>query len=287
MSVLKSAPSTSAILERYISATPTPRVVDALLADLTVMNRTLLSDAIMEAEASLPAGHKLLYTEKRLLIHEIYTRKMKEIASLYPVLFCVENALRSALSVRLTTLFDRRDWWIVIRDAITAGKTHKDFKHICGKKCSPAFIREVFFIISTMMNGPSAARLNSPSPSDDLFYSLLTLGQLTNLIKSDWSLARPMFAPQHMAPWIGQTPFKTRMKTLKEARDAVFHSNPIRNRTSIMKVADEVLDALSIHLGDWDSDLKNTSYSRTRLSRPRDDRHILPARPFEPIKPAG
>lgn len=285
MSVIKSAPSTTELLAEYLSGSPTPRLVDAFLADLRVLNRRLLADSIQEAQGTTSSKTPLSYDEKRQFIHRVYTRKTKELAALYPVIFAVENALRSALSVQLTTHFDRRDWWIVIRDAVLAGKTHEDFSHICSKQVSVHFKRQIFFTIKKIPDGPNKDRLVNPTNDDQLFL-LLTIGQLQRIIVSDWALINRMFRPSSEIGFhLNLTNFKTRLLTLKEARDEVFHSNPIKNRGKVFKAAEDILDALDFHLGDFDQDLKNAEHKRFDAVAPRNSRHLLPARPFPQLGP--
>lgn len=286
MSVVKSAPSTSTLLERYLSRTPTPRETDALLTDLKVMNRGLLSDAIEEAEATTRNQRAFQYADKRLLIHRIYTRKMKELASLHPVIFSVENALRSAHAVQMTTSFDRRDWWTVIRDAIRKGKEPSDIHAIFGKKPTQPFLKQAFRVIASVMEYPgNAVILNDENAADDVLYPLLSLGQLQILIQADWTTSRAMFAPQADIPWLNQTAFQTRLKVLKDARNSIYHSNPVKDRSKIMKAADDLLCALGVHLATWDDDLKDATYVRYQSKRGRTQRHKVPARPFPAISP--
>jgi hypothetical protein len=285
MSVIKSAPSTTELLAEYLSGSPTPRLVDAFLADLRVLNRRLLADSILEAQGTTSFKTPLSYDEKRQFIHKIYTRKTKELAALYPVIFAVENALRSALSVHLTTYFDRRDWWVVVRDAVIAGKSYQDFDHICGKQVSYGFKSQIFFTVEKILDGPNKGKLLAPTNDDQLFL-LLTIGQLQRIIVSDWLFIRQMFRQSHEIRFhLNKTNFQTRLKSLKDARDEVFHSNPIRNRSHVFTAAEDILDALDFHLGDFDKDLKDAEHKRFEAVAPRELRHLLPARPFPKLMP--
>lgn len=187
--------------------------------------------------------------------------------------------------MHLTTYFDRRDWWIVVRDAVLAGKNHQDFAHICGKQVSHVFKRQIFFTIDKILDGPNKDKLLTPTNDDQLFL-LLTIGQLQRIIVSDWLFINQMFRPSSEIRFhLNKANFQTRLLALKEARDEVFHSNPIKNRRHVFKAAEDILNALDFHLGDFDQDLKDAEHKRFGAVAPRELRHLLPARPFPKLAP--
>jgi hypothetical protein len=277
MSVLKRHIPTRELLGEYLTLSPTPQQVALFEADMRTLNPTLLRDSIREAKATKDLANTSL-GEQRNIIHRIYTRKVKEFSSLYPVVFAVENALRSALADHLGDHFGRMDWWVVVRDAALAGQDHKAFQHMCGRPVARDFLRQSFFIMNKLIGNSQAADIRGADRTDHMYYHL-TMGDLTNLIDGGWSTCRPMFRDDATLGFrLDRTSFATTSTLIRDARNALYHSNPIRNRPTVFAACERVLNALDFHLGDYDADLKDTTYTRVAPLVARAARHCLPAR---------
>lgn len=280
MSIIKRHIPTMELLGEYLTFSPTLKQVAYFDADLRTLNPTLLRDSIREANATkglVGIGP----VEQRRIIHRIYTRKIKEFSSLYPVVFAVENALRSTLADFLAAHFYRMDWWVVIRDVVMNGGGHTQFAggSICGRPATADFIKQAFFTMEKVLGVPRlATRTQGPDRTDE-FYYCLTIGELARLMTTDWKLMRQMFRDDlTIGNKLDLNTFRTSMNLLKDARNELYHSNPIKNRKSVFEVSERILNALDFHLGDFDCDLRDTQFTPITATVVRVDRHYLPAR---------
>ncbi|MER8371110.1 hypothetical protein [Mesorhizobium sp. M1406] len=280
MSITKRHIPTMELLGEYLTFCPTPRQVAHFDADMGTLNPTILRDSIKEAKATKDLTG-ISHAEQRMIIHRIYTRKVKEFSALYPVVFAVENALRSKLADFLAVHFNRMDWWVLIRDAVRLGYTHTHFVNgnISGKPATQDFIKQAFFAMDKVLNVQQMARRIMGQDRTDEFYYCLTLGELARLMETDWTRIRPMFRDDATLGFkLDLTAFQTTLVLLRDARNELYHSNPIKNRPQVFQASERILNALDFHLGDYDCDLRDTSYTRIAAAVIRVDRHFLPAR---------
>jgi hypothetical protein len=244
---------------------------------MRTLNPTLLRDAIREGMGA----RKLQGTpaqEQRKLLHQIYTRKIKEFSSVYPFVFGVENGMRSALADHLEGVFGRINWWIVIRDAVRAGTQPSAFTRIQGTPVSQNFLKSVFRVFETMANPNHVRSVEGPDKTDEFFYCL-SLGELWNITGAEWRLTRGMFCSDgDLGFKLDLNRFNNTMRLIKDARNELFHCNPIRNRAQIVQACEEILDGLNVHLGDYDADLAAAIYTRIPATVARLRRHHIPAR---------
>ncbi|MCE4224621.1 hypothetical protein HCU64_12720 [Methylobacterium sp. C25] len=269
--------ATRELLGSYLTFTPRPVETDRLEADMGLLNRALLDDAIKEATAvrekkGVPAD------QQRLVLHQIYTRKVKELSSLYPFIFAVENSLRSSLADHSARKFGRMDWWILIRDARAAGYDHTHFPNIATVPVNGRFVQAVFRGFERMSNPAHKQSVAGPDRTDQFYYTL-SLGDLWNILKEDWNMTRGMFCSDHQFGLkLTSQVFDQTMRVIKDARNEIFHSNPIRNRTKVIEACERILNGLGIHLGDYDADLGAAQAGRATPKVARTDRHLIPAR---------
>ncbi|WP_288429372.1 hypothetical protein [uncultured Agrobacterium sp.] len=238
------------LLGTYLTFTPNTRQIEAFHADLRVLHPELLKASIKEA---LSAVDKVSVETalQRITIHAIYNRKTKELASLYPVIFALENSMRSSLSEFLGNYFGRVDWWVVIRDAHLAGKTYKSFVNVAinGRLTTVDFIKQCFFTMEHLLKSHEAC-ISGPDKNDE-FYYCLTIGDLTRLMLTDWSTIRKMFREDRIIGFkLDHYNFKSSMNLIRDARNALYHSNPISNRRAVYAASERILNALDFHLGD-------------------------------------
>jgi hypothetical protein len=242
------------------------------------LNPNLLQDAIREA-TSVARKNALDHSQYRILIHSIYNRKTKEFASLYPVIFSLENSIRSSLADYLADYFKRMDWWVIIRDDYLNGRDHNNFVNstINGKITTIDFIKQIFFTIENILK-VNQSRILGVNKTDE-FYYCLTIGDLTRIMMTDWSNIRNMFRSDGVIGFkLDLHNFKTHMHLIRDARNALYHSNPISNRKAVFEASERILNALDFHLGDLDEDIGNVKYSRINATIERAERHHIPAR---------
>ncbi|MGV1856009.1 hypothetical protein [Rhizobium rhizogenes] len=276
-SITKRHVPTSQLLGEYLTFVPTPQQVDHFRADMRTLNPTLLRDTIREG-VQVQALQQIPIHEQRLVIHRIYNRKVKEFSSIYPFVFAVENALRSVLADYLEERFGRLDWWVLIRNARDNGQTYAAFPNILGTAVNPSFVKAVWRVFDNMVNPQHISSVTGNNKTDE-FYYCLTLGELWKIMEADWLLIRDMFAPDAALGFtFTKTLFNDTMRVIKETRNELFHSNPIKDRKKIVEACERILNGLQFHLGDYDHDLGATQYVRVPPSVARTPRHVIPAR---------
>ena len=274
MTTTKREISLTEVLGSYLCYTPSSTETHEFLADLRTMNHTLLRDSIQECqkakkEAGAPEG-----LPKRHLIHMVYTRKVKELASLYPFLFATENALRAIAHEAYRVNFKDAFWWQEILDAaqrghgaghyLTKGDGKKRFKK---QPVNSAFLTACFFGAGEL-SPKQKKKLQEENCPSTRFYDELTIRHLFNLIFADMSLC-PVGN-------LKKDQFKTHMTTICDARNEVFHGRPIKNRSSLYSACEIILDAACFHMGEFDEALRTTTYTRLTPSRKRNAKHVLP-----------
>lgn len=212
------------------------------------------------------------------MIHRIYTRKVKEFSSIYPFVFAVENALRSVLADYLEERFGRMDWWTLIRNARQNGQTYRSFPVILGTQVNPGFVKAVWRVFDTMTSPQHISSITGSNKTDE-FYYCLTLGDLWSIMQGDWPLVRGMFAPDaELGFTFDKTVFNNTLRVIKDTRNELFHSNPIKDRKKIVEACERILNGLQFHFGDYDHDLGAAQYVRVPSTIIRAARHMIPAR---------
>jgi len=274
MSVIKREIDLPEVLGAYLNYTPRYVETEQFRSDLRTLNHTLLRDTLLECTETERVVEDQLVQSKRQRVHSVYTRKVKELAAMYPFLFSVENALRSIATERYTRLFGNAFWWRVFTEAHTKGKTAANFaadangkKNVHGVPVNPAFIRDVLFGVSNFTSSQMKG-LSSAEARSNQFYETLTLRQLANIFLADWSISS--------LGELKRQDFKTHMKTICAARNEIFHGNPIKNRATVYTACERILDSIDIHMGDLDEALRTTTYVRLSPTVQRQPRHCTP-----------
>lgn len=276
-SITKRHIPTRELLGEYLSFVPRPQEVDHFEVDMRTLNPTLLRDSIREG-VQVRRLQAVPVDQQRQIIHRIYTRKVKEFSSIYPFVFAVENSLRSVLADYLEDRFGRMDWWTIIRDGRDAGQTYQNFPNIRGVVINPGFVKAVWKVFDDIISATLIHKVTGPDKSDE-FYYCLTLGELWSIIKADWGLMRGMFcANAELGFNLDKTVFDDTLRVIKETRNELFHSNPIKDRKKVVEACERILNALQFHLGDYDADLGAAQCSQIPPTVNRAQRHVIPAR---------
>ncbi|QEE41847.1 MULTISPECIES: hypothetical protein [unclassified Methylobacterium] len=245
--------------------------------DMRTLNPTLLRDAIREA-TEIRKLRLVPPDAQRSLVHQIYTRKIKEFSAIYPFLFAVENGLRSALAEQSAIKFNGVHWWTLIRDARARGQTAQALPTIWTIPVSAAFLKAVWRAFDTIANPLHVQSVSGPGRTDEFFYTL-NLGDLWNILSADWSMTRGMFCSDaELGFKLGRKMFEDTMRVIKEARNELYHSNPITDRTKVVGACERILNGLNVHLGDYDTDLATIRHVRVPPTVPRSPRHVIPPR---------
>lgn len=271
-------------MSQYFTFTPNSKDLRALEADMRTLNPTVLRDAITECIA-VNKQNRIHYLSQRSFIHNAYNRRIKEFAAVYPFIFTLENALRSHLADHMEKLTNRMDWWVIIRDAVVDGGDPSIFSaannpekaFIRGLEVPPQFVAYLFKIMKDLLdNKDTASQIMGQSRSDEFYYAI-TLGELWRLIDKGWSFCREMFCPdaELNAPFTRKI-FNDELRVIKEARNNLYHSKPITNRTKMIECVEKILNCLNFHLADYDACLALAQYTRPTARVQREKRHLLP-----------
>ena len=98
-------------------------------------------------------------------------------------------------------------------------------------------------------------------------------------MQADWPLIRDMFASDSVLGFtFTKTMFNDTMRVIKETRNELFHSNPIKDRKKIVESCERIRNGLQFHFGDSDHDLRVAQYVRVPATVARAQRHVIPAR---------
>lgn len=261
----------------YLTFTPGCRDRELFDADMRSMNPALLADALREGIA-LHKRRVQPTQDQRRSIHQIYARKVKELSSLYPFIFAVENGLRSALADRSAAKFGRVDWWVLIRDARAIGLDHTSFPRIGTTTVNSGFVQAVFRAFETMTNPLHIHSIAGNERSDEFYYTL-SLGDLWTILRHDWEMTRTMFcSDKELGMKLTFTAFNDTMRVIKDARNDIYHSNPTSHRTQVVEACERLLNGLNVHLGDYDADIGAAQARRVPATVKRSARHLVPAR---------
>lgn len=274
MTVVKREVSLSEALGAYLCYTPSSTETHEFFADLRTLNHTLLRDSIRECHHAKKEDSVQGAPSKRHLIHMVYTRKIKELASLYPFLFATENALRAIAHETYHQAFKDPYWWRILTSAVSKGKTEADFlkqgdglKRIRDHSVNPLFISECFFAVNQLSKRQMKA-LENKGCSSIRFFEELSIRHLFNIIHADYGLCS--------VGELQKGQFKAHMITICDARNEIFHGRPIKNRSKLYSACETILDAVDFFIGDFDEALRQTTYTRQIPSMKRDKRHLLP-----------
>jgi hypothetical protein len=278
----KTIPDRHAIVRQlwgeYLTFTPGCRDRELFDADMRSMNPVLLADALKEGIGA-QRGRVPPAQEQRRSIHQIYARKVKELSSLYPFIFAVENGLRSALADQSAAKFGRMDWWVLIRDARAAGLDHTSFPRIGTTIVNSGFVQAVFRVFDVMTN-PVHIRSVAGDEKSDEFYYTLSLGDLWSILRYDWDMTRAMFcSDKELGMKLDIKVFNDTMRVIKDARNEIYHSNPTSHRTQVVVACERLLNGLNVHLGDYDADIGAAHAKRVPATVKRSARHLVPAHP--------
>jgi hypothetical protein len=255
------------LFDLYLKFTPTPGQIDEIRADLQRLHPTLLHDAAKEArEGNALKG--LGTNEFRPAIHGIYTRKLKELASLYPFIFTLENAMRARIAEEMEHLTHTKTWWRPVLAELRAGRDPKRLSQLGALAATGGFLRRIADMVC-WIEGEKLSRARLASIDDGLsFLCETTFGQLRYLVLEGWVHFEKIFRPSN-APGLKKltrTELENSSKIVLDARNELHHHNPIRERQKVVTACESILDYLNLHLGSLDQDLRSQSYPRPNFS---------------------
>ena len=262
------------VFDKFLKFTPTPTMVEEFKADIRKLHPTVLYDALREAEEGT-ALKGLAQKAYRQAIHGIYTRKLKELASLYPFLFAAESALRARVAEQMELLTGKKAWWVPILGELRGGRNAERLPRLYALSTTGRFLSRIVSIIYGI-EGEHLDRNKLVDIADGLtFLGGSTFGQLRYLILDGWANFEGIFKPPVEAGLKKLTKLEldNSLKIIMDARNELYHHNPIKERQKVVTACEKVLDYLDLHLGSLDQDLQVLTYTRPTFAVTRSDRH--------------
>lgn len=262
------------VFDIYLQFTPTAGDRDAFDADIVRLHPTLLYDAMQEAkEGRALAG--LPTREYRSVIHGIYNRKVKELASLYPFLFTLENALRARLAAEMERRYETKTWWRLVEAELRAGQNPSTMQ-LVTLTVHRGFITQLAKMVKEV-EGEKMNRAKLKDIHDGMtFLCEMNFGQIRYLIKEGWQFFEPIFRPS--APSLKnltKPEFLNTSQIIRDARNELHHHNPIRERQKVVSACEMLLDYLNYHLESLDRDIRTQQYGRPSFSVKCEARHMV------------
>jgi hypothetical protein len=282
MGITKRHVDVSELLGLFLNFTPQSAEADFFRADMRILNPVLLKDSLKECRATARPDQGRGMAQ-RAEIHRVYARKTKELASLYPFIFSLENALRHAAAAYYADVFGSDSWWTIIRDKCESGQNEAGFhqdpatrkKNIRGVLVNPKFVDQLCRAFCQLTKRQKASLAGSDLI--DEFYLCLPLGSLFSLIEADFELARDMFVSEQCSGKpLKKSDFVNWFKIIREARNELYHSRSIGDISKVARACENTLDKLGFHLRDFDSHVANTRITRPFLTIERVDYHLVP-----------
>lgn len=263
-------PGTNSLLKRqvdlmeayaeYLSFVPTAKHMSEFELDASRLHPTLLRDSIKAAAVAGAARGRSPNVQRRI-VHQIYAKKTKEMAALWPLIFSVENAYRGALTEHYHTRFGRRDWWRVLDGHIIAGSQIPTT--FCGCTISAAFARTLQRIMDSVVDNKEIYQSLRFPANENRFFHHLSLGQLIFFFESDWlGLSEIFVSGLVKGQVLSRTNIVRDLNTVRVVRNALYHSNPIRSTQSFIKAVEGLLLALDVNIARFDDDLRWSTYDR-------------------------
>lgn len=245
----------------YIRFIATAKTIDEFELDVSRFHPTLLRDSILEAKNSRHTKIKPL--DQRRQIHDIYTRKVKEMSALWPFVFCVENALRASLTEHYHVKFGKRDWWRDIDTHIIKGKAgNLSLRKASGNALSSHFGNSLINMMKAIMDQPEKYNELRKSENAGRFFYFLSLGHLSYFFRYDWNDAKGVFLPSVKGQTISSSIIVNRLEIIRTVRNSINHSNPVKNTRAFIAAAETISLALDVNLCRFDSNLSKTSHTR-------------------------
>lgn len=274
LTVVKNQVEISELFDTYLKFTPTPNQIAEFEADIRKLHPTVLYDSVREAEEG-SAFKTIPQKAYRHAIHGIYTRKLKELASLYPFLFAAESALRARMAERMEQLTGRKTWWNPVLAELRGGRDVRRLPQLYALPTTGRFLKVIASIVYEI-EGKNLDKNKLVDIGDGLtFLCGSTFGQLRYLILEGWSNFESIFRPaiESGLKRLTKEEIDVTLKIMLEARNELYHHNPIKERQKVVTACELVLDYLDLHLGSLDQDLQSITYTRPTFSVTRARRH--------------
>jgi hypothetical protein len=230
----------------YLPFTPTAGQVDDFKKDLSLVSPYLMEAALVEVKNGT-LGKKLSQGKDwRPAIFQVYNRKVAEHAQLFPIFHSFETAFRSTVAATLEDYYAEKIWWEPINKQIRAKNRPGAIKKIGQQKITTDTANAIAQLIFAI-DGPELKRNTVGSFINGFqFLECCDLAHVARLIEEHWTIFGPMFVRNKNK--LSLTHFKTKFRTVREARNDVYHHKSVARMTGVISNAEDLLDYLGFSL---------------------------------------
>lgn len=230
---------------RDLHFTPTPMQIDRFERDLHLVSPDLMAAALKEAAAKRALARRS-FDQTRAAILSIYYRKVAEHAQLFPVFHTFETAFRSTVAVELETHYGRPTWWMPVRKVLLRGELARSVSHIHGVRISS----DAAHLIGQIIYSIEGIRFNKPQLETVVdgyaFAELCDLSHIGELVARHWSIFSARYFQAGRPITLNE--FASKFRTVREARNDIYHHKSLARMKNVVSSAEELLDRLGCSL---------------------------------------
>jgi hypothetical protein len=254
----------------YLPFTPTAVQVDTFRKDLSLVSPYLMEAALIEVKNGTQGRNLSDSRDWRPAIFRVYNRKVAEHAQLFPIFHSFETAFRSTLAVELESFYGIKKWWQTINEAVRDGGDARSVTRIGNKPIGRDTANALAQLIYSI-DGANLSRDHIAGCTNGFeFLEHCELSHVARLIEVHWSLFSPKFVRNKNRLSLGH--FKNKFRSVREARNDVYHHKSVARTTDVVAHAEDLLDYLGFSLGFvfekiWDAAPQEPRFSITPTTR--------------------
>ncbi len=230
----------------YLPFTPTAGQVDEFKRDLSLVSPYLMEASLVELKNGAQGKTLSQGKDWRPAIFQIYNRKVAEHAQLFPIFHSFETAFRSTVAVSLEEHYGMTTWWKFIDAKIRAGKDPREITFIGNQRITRDLANSIAELIYVIDGAELHRNAVGSFTNGFQFLEHCELAQVSRLIEDHWSI----FAGKFMRGQnrLSLSHFKTKFRTVREARNDIYHHKSVARMTGVISNAEDLLDYLGFSL---------------------------------------
>jgi hypothetical protein len=230
----------------YLPFTPTSGQVDDFKKDLSLVSPYLMEASLVEVKNGTLGKNLALGKDWRPAIFQIYNRKVAEHAQLFPVFHSFETAFRSTVAVSLEEHYGEKVWWKFIDAKVRAGKDPRDITFIGRQKITRDTANSIAQLIYSIDGADLHRNAVGGFTNGFQFLECCELAHVARLIEDHWSIFSARFIRKQNR--LSLNHFKAKFKTVREARNDIYHHKSVARMTGVVTNAEDLLDYLGFSL---------------------------------------
>jgi hypothetical protein len=230
----------------YLPFTPTAGQVDEFKADLSLVSPYLMEASLVELKNGAQGKTLSQGKDWRPAIFQIYNRKVAEHALLFPIFHSFETAFRSTVAVTLEAHYNESIWWKFIDAKIRADKDPREITFIGSQSISRDLANSIAQLIYHIDGADLRRNAVGAFVNGYEFLEACELAQVARTIEDHWSVFAPRFVRGKNR--LSLNHFKAKFKTVREARNDIYHHKSVARMTGVVANAEDLLDYLGFSL---------------------------------------